>query len=101
MPMLATDSRSKWDGSIFDDPRVTNLWDEDRVLGRWLAQRDDLNATRFGPIVWDAFLVFGASSDWQESPSALLATGSPVIGETSKLGATVASALEQDSSGDG
>ena len=92
--MLATDSRSKWDGSIFDDPRVTNLWDEDKVLGRWLAGQDDLGLTRIGPIVWDAFLVFGAGSDWQKTPSALLATGTPVIGETSKLGASVSKALE-------
>ncbi|MBA2297742.1 MAG: hypothetical protein H0W14_06845, partial [Actinobacteria bacterium] len=54
MTMLPTDARSEWDDPIFDDPRVVNLWDEDRVLGQWLGQRDELNAGRFGPIVWDA-----------------------------------------------
>ncbi len=92
--MLATDARSEWDDSIFDDPRVVNLWDEDRVLGQWLGQRDELNARRFGPIVWDAFFVFGRDSEWQATPSVLLGSGTPVIGETSKLAAAISKALE-------
>lgn len=93
--MLATDARSEWDDSIFDDPRVINLWDEERVLGRWLGQRDEPNAGRFGPIVWDAFFVFGRDSEWQATPSVLLGSGSPVIGETSKLESTLTEALER------
>jgi hypothetical protein len=85
IPMLPTDARSEWDGSIFDDPRAINLWDGDRVLGRWLGEHDEFNAGRFGPIVWDAFFVFGRDSSWQAAPSLLLGSGSPVIGETSKL----------------
>ena len=92
--MLATDARSEWDDSIFDDPRVLNLWDEDRVLGQGLGQRDELNAGRFGPIVWDAFFVFGRDSEWRATPSFLLGSGTPVIGEASKLESAVAKALE-------
>jgi hypothetical protein len=90
MPMLATDDRSEWDASIFDDPRTVNLWDEERVLGSWLAQRDEFGAGRFGPVVWDAYFLFGPEANWKVVPGELLASGSPVIGETSKL----ASALE-------
>ena len=83
--MLATDARSKWDASIFDDLRAVNLWDQDRVLGTWLAERDEFGAGTFGPIVWDAYLLFGADAEWNDAPERLLSSGSPVIGETSKL----------------
>ncbi len=75
--------------------RVLNLWDDDRVLGQWLGQRDELNAGRFGPIVWDAFFVFGRDSEWRATPSVLLGSGTPVSGETSKLESTIAEALER------
>lgn len=80
--------------SIFDDPRVLNLWDDDRVLGQWHGQRDELNAGRFGPIVWDAFFIFERDSEWRATPSVLLGSGAPVIGETSKLDSAVAKPLE-------
>jgi hypothetical protein len=95
MPMLPTDSRSEWDGSILDDPRSVNLWDGDRLLGQWLGERDEFNAGRFGPIVWDAFFVFGPDSSWQAAPSPLLASGTPVIGETSELTTALSRALSQ------
>ena len=85
MPMLATDARSEWDPSIFDDRRAVNLWDEERVLGTWLADRDEFGGGRFGPIVWDAYFLFGRDARWQSTPGKLLASGEPVIGETSRL----------------
>ena len=85
MPMLATDTRSEWDPSIFDNPRAVNLWDEERLLGTWLAERDEFGAERFGPIVWDAYFLFNEDAAWDTTPGGLLASGSPVIGETEKL----------------
>ena len=85
MPALPTDERSEWDPSIFDDPRAVNLWDEDRVLGTWLAGRDEFDAVRLGPFVWDAYFLFGGDAGWEATPGTLLSSGTPVIGETSKL----------------
>jgi hypothetical protein len=79
--------------SIFDDPRAVNLRDEDRVLGSWLAERDEVGAGRFGPIVWDAFFLFGENARWNAVPGDLLASGAPVIGETSTLSSAVAPLL--------
>jgi len=64
------------------------------VLGQWLGQRDELNAGRFGPIVWDTFFVFGRVSEWRATPSVLLGSGTPAAGEASKLESGVAKALE-------
>ena len=83
--MLATDARSEWDPSIFQDPRAVNLWDEERVLGTWLADREEFSVGAFGPIVWDAYFLFGRDARWQSAPAELLASGEPVIGKTSRL----------------
>lgn len=91
--MLPTDARSEWDASIFDDPRGVDLWDDERVLGSWLAERDEFDAGRFGPIVWDAYFLFGKDAEWEAIPTELLSSGSPVIGETSKLSSALAAVL--------
>lgn len=87
MPMLPTDARSEWDPTIFDDPRALNLWDDERVLGAWLGERDEFRGSRFGPIVWDAYFLFGKKAVWDSAPDELLSasSGPTVIGETSKL----------------
>lgn len=92
--MLPTDSRSEWDSSIFDDPRAVNLWDEERVLGTWLAEREELAGDRFGPIVWDAYFLFGPEAEWDRLPGGLLASGVTVIGESSKLDGAIAPLLQ-------
>jgi hypothetical protein len=94
MPMLPGDARSEWDGSIFDDPRAINLWDGAGMLGSWLGRRGGPTGASFDSVVWDAFFVFGGDSTWQGEPTGLLAYGSPVIGETGKLGSAVAQALD-------
>ena len=88
--MLATDARSEWDPSIFDDRRAVNLWDEERVLGTWLGEREQFGAGGLGTIVWDAYFLFGPQAQWRAVPDDLLASGAPVIGETSKLASALA-----------
>ena len=92
--MLPTDARSEWDPSIFDDRRAVNLWDEKRVLGRWLADRDEFALGAFGPVVWDAYYLFGREARWETTPAKLLASGEPVIAETSRLGSAVKRLLQ-------
>ncbi len=84
LPMLAGDARAEWDEDLLDDRRVSHFWDEERVSGRWFAEAD-LEAERSGPVVWDAYFVFRPVSRWDEEPSALLGSGSPVIGATAEL----------------
>jgi hypothetical protein len=89
MPMLATDARSEWESSALPDRRVRHYWDEERVVGRWLADQD-IGGTGYAGIVWDAFFVFGPDASWDDVPEPLLAAGAPVIGDTEQL----ASALQ-------
>jgi hypothetical protein len=85
MPMLPGDESSAWDPSVISDPRVTQLWDGDRIVGRWLADHQIGGLDRPGGIVWDAFFGFGPSARWQRVPSDLVTAGSTIIGNTGAL----------------
>jgi hypothetical protein len=85
MPMLPGDARSAWDPSVIDDPRVTQLWDGDRIVGRCLADHRTGGPDRAGGIVWDAFLGFAPSGRWQVSRATCLpqaARSSPTPGHS-------------------
>jgi hypothetical protein len=84
MPMLATDARSEWESEALPDARVRHFWDEERVVGQWLADQD-VGGTGYSGIVWDAFFVFGPDADWSDAPAPLLGAGAPVIGDTEQL----------------
>lgn len=85
MPMLPSDARVKWDSSILTDPRVTQLWDADRLVGRWVAEEESLHLGDTGAVVWDAFLLFGPEATWESAPTELLAWGTPIVGRVPEL----------------
>jgi hypothetical protein len=85
LPMLAGDSRSAWDRSVLDDPRVVELWDGDRVAGRWFGDHAIAGLGGRGSVVWDAYFAFGPDSRWRAGPSGVLAAGSEIIGHTGGL----------------
>jgi hypothetical protein len=95
MPALPTDSRSEWDPGLLDDRRVLNLWDEKRLLGTWLGDQSNFEISSFGPFVWDAFLLFGADGQWKSPPTGLIASGTPVIGESAKLSSAVQGLVDE------
>jgi hypothetical protein len=77
MPVLAGDSRAALDETVLDDPRVTQLWDQQQLVGNWLQAH--------GGAFWDTFLVYGPDARWQTEPTETLASGSPIIGDTDTL----------------
>jgi hypothetical protein len=85
LPMLAGEERSDWDGGPLVERRVAHFWDGDRILGRWLADRETGDLGRPGGVVWDAYLLFGPDARWQDEPTGLRAAGAPIIGETGEL----------------
>ena len=85
MPMLAGEERSDWDGGPLVEGRVDHFWDEEKVLGRWLADRETGGLGSPGGIVWDAYLLFGPEARWGDEPTDLLAAGATIIGETGEL----------------
>jgi hypothetical protein len=94
MPALPTDSRSEWDPGLLDDKRVLNLWDGERLVGTWLAD-SSTEVESFGPFVWDAFLLFGRDARWASPPTGVVATGTPVIGESAKLSSAIRSLVSK------
>ncbi len=84
--MLPTDSRSRWDDHILNDPRVLHFWDEQRVSGRVFAEYGMAQ----GPIAWDVYLLFPPQGRWHERPPEPIGSGAPVIGVTDQLDAELA-----------
>lgn len=91
LPMLATDARSEWDPELLDDPRVQHFWDEQRISGEWLADPDNIALDFPGPIVWDAYVLFGPDAQWRDSPSDLVGAGWTVIATADRLERELAS----------
>jgi hypothetical protein len=85
LPMLAGDSRSAWDSHVLDDPRVSELWDGNRIAGKWFADERIGGLGEPGSIAWDAYYAFPADSTWKTRPSGVLAAGSDIIDNTSGL----------------
>jgi hypothetical protein len=77
MPVLAGDSRARWDRSVLRDRRVTQLWDADQVVGTWLQAN--------GGAFWDAYLLFGPGARWRNRPTGVVSSGSPIVGATDEL----------------
>jgi hypothetical protein len=93
LPMLSTDARSEWSSDLIADARVTHLWDEERVAGRWFADAD-LGGLGSSGIVWDAFFLFGAEAAWEQTPAPLLRSGAPVVSTTDALAAGIRPLLD-------
>jgi hypothetical protein len=79
--MLAGDSRDLVDRRVLNDPRVTNFYDPNKLVGSWFAKHSDQG----DGIVWDAYFLYGPDASWQAEPGPLLSTGGSVISSTSDL----------------
>jgi hypothetical protein len=86
---LLNDSRSQWDTAGLTDRRVSHFWDQADVTGDYFAN----SVTGYDGGTWDAFLAFGPSAQWADSPSPLLASGSSVIGRRDQLKRALARCL--------
>jgi hypothetical protein len=84
--MLPGDSRSAWDSHILDDPRAVSLWDGERIAGTWVGDHTIGGLGGGGGYpVWDAYLAFRSSARWQNTPTEVVASGSPIIDHTGGL----------------
>lgn len=85
--MFPGDSRSKWPQSLLTDSRVVHFWDEGRIIGTWYGKHPDyLNSNR--PL-WDAFILYGAESRWNDDPSHRLVMGWPIVSKREHLRETL------------
>ncbi len=85
--MLLGDDRSKWPADVLTDSRVREYWDEDRVAGLWFAK--NVPEHSFGPITWDAYLLYGPQAQWETIPGPLIDFGRTIIAKRNSLKAEV------------
>lgn len=95
--MYPNDGRDKWPPDALSDPRVLHYWDEGKVLGGWYGERlADIQGQMAagsrgfeGPVLWDAFLVYGPESRWEAAPTGLRQWGRTILATRDALRDTV------------
>ena len=75
--MVRGDKRSAFDPGLLTDPRVTHLWDEEKIVGRWFGENFELVGCN-NEVLWDAFFVFGPDAVWMDKPEPLESSGFPI-----------------------
>ncbi|HZD68638.1 MAG TPA: hypothetical protein VFA45_06890 [Actinomycetes bacterium] len=90
MHRWATDTRSEIDGAGLVDPRVTHLWDANRVVGQSFLERFGVD---LGGLDYDFFLLFGPEATWGASPPRPVGSGGTVISASDRLASTAARLL--------
>jgi len=90
--MLPGDQLSAWDAELMSDPRVTRLWDEQRVAGRWFAQYIE----HAQDVIWDGYLLYGPDATWDRVPWPTLGSSTgTVIGSRESLALQMRPFLEK------
>ena len=85
--MYPDDARERWSADLLTDRRVTPWWDEEKSVGRWYGERmremEDRRAPGArdldGPILWDAYLVYGPEAKWNDTPTGLRRWGRTIL----------------------
>ncbi len=70
------------------DPRVTNLWDEQRVISQWFSKYVDGD----GGYLWDAYYLYGDDAQWESAdskPSGLISSGGTILDKRDQLEASI------------
>lgn len=83
--VLAGDDRSKWDSTLLNDERVTELWDTDGELEGWFPRQDEYSDVVRSPLAWDIFFLYGGDATWEDVPLPLVESGSTIIGSRRNL----------------
>ncbi len=76
----------------FNDKRVLQMWDPAHALGLWYKQSGDLEHK--DPIVWDAYFLYAADSEWTDRPTGLIDTGTTVLNLKDRLAKSVESTMK-------
>ena len=58
--MVSNDARQRVDLNLIPDPRTTQLWDEQRLAGRFFAENEGFN---FGQIAYDLYYLYGTGAE--------------------------------------
>ena len=89
--MMRRDNRDGFDPGVLTDPRVTHLWDSEKIAGRWFQEHFDVDGCD-DEIIWDAYFVFGPDASWIDVPTPLESAGSPIWSERESIRSCVETA---------
>ena len=64
------------------DPRVTQLWDGEKVAGRFFADQEGFI---FGSVAYDIYYLYGPEAQWDIKPSPLVSSGYTVMAKRNQL----------------
>ncbi len=82
--MLASDSEEKWPAKLLTDSRVAHYWDADKIIGTWYGE--NVTVKRPGHVEWDAYFLYGASSEWKANgPTDQVSWGRTIIESRDQL----------------
>jgi hypothetical protein len=79
--MLPGDTRLLLDTRTLADPRVTNYWDDQKLVGAWYSE----HVNHRPGVTWDAFFLYGPQAQWSDEPEPLVSSGGTVIGQRDRL----------------
>ena len=85
--MVRTDERGRWPRDEIVDPRARHLWDPGKVVGTALGGMDEL--AEWGPVAWDAWLLYPAGTTWETSGPVPAARGRTIIKTRAALDAAI------------
>ena len=105
--MYPTDERENWPDDVLTDPRVVHYWDEGKTVGQWYMGRiQEIESARAentgglaGNVLWDAYLVYGPESQWNEAPTGLRRWGRTILRTQEGLREAVSGVLATPNSG--
>ena len=80
--MLPNDARQRVDLNLIPDPRTTQLWDEQRLAGRFFAENEGFN---FGQIAYDVYYLYGTGAEWNLNPAPLVSSEYTILGKKNQL----------------
>ena len=89
--MLPGDARQKWEADLMSDPRVTHLWDTEKLAGRFFAEHEGF---LFGPVAYDIYYLYGPEAQWDIKPSPLVSSGYTVMAKRIQLKEDISRLLE-------
>lgn len=93
--MIPGDRKERWDPKLLADKRISHYWDEDRVLGKWIAENVE-DCEHLGPIDWDSYYLFDGDGQWKDTFTGIEACGTPIASATKPLKEAFAKLVEQD-----
>jgi hypothetical protein len=85
--MYPTDRPETWPADVLTDRRVRHYWDEEKSVGTWYGQRLNEMESALAPgsvgyrapVLWDAYLVYGPESRWEDAPTGLRRWGRTIL----------------------